>query len=152
MATDGRTVLERNKAVVRRLYEEAVGRHDLAVLDEIVSEDVDDWHAAPGDAGLAGFRRHVAAIHDRFGDLAVTVDDLVAEGDRVVAFWTQSGVHRAPAFAERFPGTGKRFTISVVSVLRLAGGRIVQYRARPDKFAFAQQIGLLPPPPAPGTG
>ena len=142
--------LVENKAVVRRFYEEAVAKCDLDLLDTLVAEDVEDWHAAEHGwlPGRAGFKQHVADIHLGGGEYRLTVDDLVAEGDRVVAFWTFTRTHGKPILG--IPPTGKRVTVGVVSVLRLADRQITQYRARPDRYAFLEQVGRLPAPePAP---
>jgi steroid delta-isomerase-like uncharacterized protein len=146
MASDEHAIREQNKAVVRRFYEEVVTGRDQDLLDTLVAEEVYDWHAAGRGlpAGRAGFKQHIASIHQVLGELQVTVDDLVAEGDRVVAFWTQTGIHQAPLFG--FPPTGKRVSFAAVSVLRLANGQITEYRARPDRYPFVEQIGLITPP------
>ena len=155
MATAKRSVLEENKAIVRRFYEEMIATGNLDLVDTLIAEEVDDWHAAENGwfPGRVGFKQHVANVHEGGGEYRLTVDDLVAEGDRVVAFWTFTRVYGRPILG--VPPTGKRVTVSVVSVLRLANGQITQYRSWPDRYSFLEQVGALatpaPVPPTPPT-
>jgi steroid delta-isomerase-like uncharacterized protein len=138
-----------NKALVRRLYDEVVGRGDLALLNELASPDVVDrtplFAMTPG---IQGFRRHLASFRRAFGEPRVVVDELVAEGDRVVAVWSASGTHAGPFFS--VPATGLPVTTTSVSVLRIAHGRIVEYAVHGDVYGVLQQLGSVTVEPVSG--
>jgi steroid delta-isomerase-like uncharacterized protein len=132
-------VAERNKAVVRQLYEEVLNNRRVDLLAELVAEDGEDCrggnHWVPG---REGFRQHVEWLHRAVGDARVTVTDLVAEDDRVIAFWRLEGVQLGELFGA--PATGKRFRGDSISWLTLRDGRIVGYGVLPDRDQFRRQL------------
>jgi len=129
------------KTVARRLYEDVVGRNDTALLDELVASDAIDYNAERQSwpAGREGFRRHVAFFHGVFSNLEVSIDDLVEEGERVVAFWTLRGTHSGELWG--IPPTGRRVVVSTISILRMQGGQVVEYESRPDRLGLLLQLG-----------
>ena len=130
-----------NKTIVRRLYEEVVGRQNLALIDELIAPDVLDHNARKQGwaSGRDGFRQHVLYFHGVFTDLDITVDDLVTEGDRVVAFWTLSGTQHGEMWG--VAATGRRIEGSTISILRLRDSRVIEYESRPDRLGFLIQLG-----------
>jgi predicted ester cyclase len=139
-----------HKETVRR-YFEAGHRNDLAVWDEVCSPDmVLDAGFMPPIHGLEGVRQFTAGMHRAFGDdFFLSVDDLIAEGDRVAARWTEGGTHSGPLMTPDgnvIPPTGKRVVLSGISVLRVADGKITEERVQADILGFMQQLGLVPPP------
>lgn len=138
---------ERNKAVVRRYIEE-LNRRNESVIDEVVAEDVaagsllvtDD--APPEvigrDGVRAGYRRNIAA----FPDYAVTIEELIAEGDRVVMHWTHRGTHQGEFLG--VPATGREIVGAAVSIYRVVDGRIAEVRAMFDRAEVWEQLGLIP--------
>jgi ketosteroid isomerase-like protein len=130
-----------NKAIARPLYEDVVGGKDLALLEELIAPDAIDYNGQKQGwpAGIEGFRRHVASFHDVFADLEVIVDDLVAEGERLVAFWTLRGIHRGELWG--VPPTGRRVTGSTISILKIRGCQVVEYESRPDRLGLLLQLG-----------
>lgn len=143
---------EANKAVVLRLYEEVLTRGALAALDQIAAADILDHGMVQAGypRALATFRQHLTAIRSAFPDLRATVDELIAEGDTVVAIWTMTGTHRA-AWPAGFAPTGKVVSLTNVSRLRLRGGQIAEYRVFSDAYRFLLQVGatITPPPGLP---
>jgi steroid delta-isomerase-like uncharacterized protein len=121
---------EANKAVVRRLWEEVWNRADLAVADEIF----DGAYAAHEKA-------FVPVVRAAFPDSHHAVEELTAEGDKVVTRFTWSGTHRGE-FAG-IPPTGRRVEMAGVWTHRLAGGRIVEGRewGRFDWDGLLRQLG-----------
>jgi steroid delta-isomerase-like uncharacterized protein len=127
---------------VRRFYEEALNGRDLALLDQLVSPDLVDHYAAPGQSGgLEGLKQFLSMILGAFPDLGITVEDLVAEGDRVVARLTLRGTHDGPFFG--VPATSKVVTWPAIHVLRLEAERIVERWALADVLGIMGQIGAL---------
>jgi steroid delta-isomerase-like uncharacterized protein len=79
-----------------------------------------------------------------FPDLNITVEDLIAEGDRVVARWTLRGTHQGASLG--MPPTGKQVTMPGISVVRLAGGKSAEQWVIHDQLGMLQQLGLVPAP------
>ncbi|WP_211453175.1 ester cyclase [Collimonas antrihumi] len=90
-------VIENNKLLVRRLYEDCINRGNLALLTELIS---DEFVGSPGAQGAAEFGKGIAAVRNGFPDVQFEVEDLIAEGDRVAVRWTFRGTHGGP-FAGR---------------------------------------------------
>lgn len=139
-----------NKEIVRR-YFEAGHRNDLAAWDEICSPDmVLDVGFIPPVHGLGGIRQFTAGMHSAFADdFFLSVEDLIAEGDRVAARWTEGGTHSGPLMTPDgnvIPPTGKRVALSGISMLRVTDGKITEERVQADVLGFMQQLGLVPPP------
>jgi steroid delta-isomerase-like uncharacterized protein len=138
--------LHENKTIARRYFEEVLSEGNLALLDELAADDMVDHagSAAGWLPGRAGFKQHVTLFRTAFPDLRVTVDDMVAEGDTVVAFWTVSGTHNGEWWG--VPATGKHLTITAVSTIRIENGQIAEYRARADRYGALLQLGVVAAP------
>ena len=144
------TIENENKAVITRLVTQIFNAKDLSVLDDLLapgyqdhnSAEVYDPAATPVDAD--GFRAALRMFFDAFPNFQMTVDHLVAEGDKVVCFWTSTGVHRGEFLG--ISATGKRVTFSGVAVDRLIGGRIIESWGILDIWGVALQIGAIPDP------
>ena len=133
--------LENNKDTAHRLYE-LVNTGQVDAVADLVSADYLEHDPLPGQgAGKEGvldrFSLLVTALAPRF-----TIEDVVAEGDRVVVRWTNSGTHIGE-FAG-IPATGKRFTISGIDIYRLAAGLLCEHWHVIDQLSLMGQLGLLP--------
>jgi predicted ester cyclase len=128
--------VEVNKAVARRLYDEAITQQHPEVLEEIVAADAIDETSAT--TGREGFYRHLRWINDTVDNVRATVTDLLAEGDRVVVFWQMEGVQRGPLFG--VPPSGRPFTGRSISWITFRDGRIVQYNVLADRLGIIQQL------------
>lgn len=140
---------EANKALVRRFYEEVESAGRLDLIDELFAPDFfDSGHPERGE-GPESVRAHVVEMRTRFPDLTVTVDQLLADGDWVVARLTSHGTHLG-AFAGLAP-TGKTVTWSGVALRRIENGRIAEQWTKHDMLAMLRQLGAVrlgPAPPA----
>jgi steroid delta-isomerase-like uncharacterized protein len=135
---------EENKAIARRIFE-VFNSGNLALADELIAADVVDHQAMPGmEAGLAGFKQLISMLRAGFPDLRLTVEDLIAEGDKVVGRSTMSGSHTGE-FMGMAP-TGKQFTIQAIDVMRFAGGKAVEHWGNQDDLGMMQQLGVIPTP------
>jgi predicted ester cyclase len=115
---------ERNKAIVRRLVEEVIGRGRVEVLSEILTPHY-VAHLAFGDHfGPEGLQIEIDALWTAFPDLTVTVDDLLAEGDRVARRYTVRGTQVGPLYGH--PPNGRPAILHGLAIDRLAAGRIVE--------------------------
>lgn len=135
--------LEINKRTARRLYEEIIGQGSFDLVDELVAEDAIDHNAeAQGwPSGREGFRIHARFFANSFDDLDLSVDDLVAEGDRVIVFWSFRGIHKGEVWG--VAPTGRRVTGSTITLIRVRDGRMVEYESRPDRLSLLTQFGTL---------
>jgi steroid delta-isomerase-like uncharacterized protein len=133
---------EANKAIVARFYETALNTGDVTVLDQLATPDYEEHDPLPGQGtGREGLRDRVRMIVDAFGQ-RFTVEDMIAEGDRVVARWTGSGTHVGGFMG--IPATGRSFTISGIDIYRMADGKMAEHWHVVDQLALLGQLGLLP--------
>ena len=135
--------IERNKAVVRRFVAEIfVGGHTDAV-DELVAEDfVPHSWPSTGD-GRGDLKRAIERVGDGLADPEFTVEDLIAEGDRVAARLSTSATH-VGEFMGR-PATNKRYTLEEIHIFRLRDGQVIEHWHVFDRMALMQQLGIKPP-------
>ena len=136
--------LEKNKAVVQRYVDEIQNAHSLEALESIFAEDFVDHMASSGGlfvGGMDGLKRGYAAFLNAFPDLQVTVEDMIAEGDKVVAFKTLTGTHRGTHLG--VPPTGKRVTYQIISIYRIKDGKIAAYWGLQDEISLKRQLGVI---------
>jgi len=135
--------VEENKALLRRYGEEVFGKGNVALSDEFLSPDY--VHHDPGVPPGREGRIQMAEMHrTAWSDLDFTVEDLVAEGDKVAFRWTISGTHVGEWMG--IPPTGKRVTWSGIGIHRIVDGKIVESWDMVDNLGLMQQLGIVPPP------
>jgi predicted ester cyclase len=142
-----------NKTTARRILEEAFGKGDLKVIDQcIASSHVDHDPANPPSMpnGPAGIKMIVQTYRGAYPDLRMTIDDQIAEGDRVVTRWTARGTHQGP-LGEIAP-TGRKVTVTGITIDRLLGGKIAESWTTWDYAGMLQQLGAMPRPRVSDTG
>jgi len=88
-------------------------------------------------------KQSIAALRAAFPDFQLTIEDLIAEGDKVVLHWTARGTHKGEFMG--IAPTGKQATVTGLSISRFAGGRIVELREIWDRLGLLQQLGVVPP-------
>jgi steroid delta-isomerase-like uncharacterized protein len=133
-----------NLATLRRYYDEAVNKGNLAVVDEVIAEGYishhnDPAHLPPGPAGVKAF---ITMTRQGFPDLALTVDQAFAEGDQVASMWTMDGNHTGEWFGT--PATNKHARWSGVVITRFEGGKIAEDWYNFDQISLLQQLGIIP--------
>lgn len=138
--------IDENKATVLRYYDEVLNRGALAVLREIAIPQYDEHDPLPGQTnGIEGLMQRVQmlrqALHPHF-----TLQDVIAEGDKVVVRWINEGTHVEPFLG--LPATGKSFSIAGIDIHRLDNGRLAEHWHVVDQLAMLQQLGVLPQPAA----
>ena len=140
--------LEDNKAIVRTYVETVWNQQQLERADEVVAPDFLDHAPLPGQApGLDGAKRKWAMCLNAIPDLRVTIEDLVAEGDKVAVRRSYEGTHQGELLG--IPATGKQVRVSSISIFRLAEGKIAENWEQLDRLALLQQLGVIPAPSAP---
>jgi steroid delta-isomerase-like uncharacterized protein len=133
--------IEGSKDLVQRLYTH-LNDGDVEAVGDLVSQDYVEHNPLPGqgsgrDGVLDRFSMITVGLAPRF-----TIEDVVAEGDRVVVRWTNAGTHVAE-FAG-IPATGRPFTIAGIDIYRVADGLLREHWDVVDQLALLGQIGLLP--------
>ena len=140
---------EENKAQVRRAHE-AISAGDLDTFVQFLAPDVVDHSLPPGfPSGAEGSRQFIAMLRSAFPDFRVTADDVIAEGDTVVARVTARGTHRGEFMG--IPATGKEATWSTMEIVRIVNGKTVERWAESDALGLMQQLGLIPAPDQSGA-
>ena len=136
--------VEDNKALARRMYGEVINEGNLDLVDELVSEDFVEHEVLPGlptmgpEAPKAFFRLFRAA----FPDLQMTPDEIIAEGDKVVARATVSGTHKGEFMG--MPPTNKSFKIEAIDIVEIHDGKFTAHWGQMDQRAMMEQLGLAP--------
>lgn len=132
------------RVIVRRFQDEALNAGNLGVLDELAIAGYEEHDPVPGQtAGLAGLKHRVAMLRDAFRP-QVTVEDLLAEGDRVVVRWTNRGVHIGEFMG--IPPTGRSFVIAGIDIHCLRDGKLAEHWHLVDQLSLLQRLSLLPMP------
>jgi steroid delta-isomerase-like uncharacterized protein len=135
---------EQNKAIVRRYLEETINQGNAAALDEFTAPDYRGNMSGVPPFDQAMHRQMLTAFRAAFPDLHVTIDELIAEGDKVVSRSTYNGTHRGEF--QGIPPTGKTFTIGGMNVSRIVDGKIVEDWTVLDMLGMLQQLGVVPTP------
>ena len=136
---------EENKALLRRLWEEVFIKGNVDALDQFYAVDFVDHNAWPGiPPGIEGIRQIYNIIRSAITGIHVTIDDMVAEEDKIVVRVTASGTQTGEFMG--IPATGKRFSIMEIRIYRIAGGKIVEHWGLMDTASLMQQLGVMPPP------
>ena len=144
---------DQNKQIVRDLFEKGFNGGHSEVLDRLVA---DDFAGAAGDRGPRAFQQVMTRLRGAFPDLHYTLDDLLAEGDKVAVRWHWTGTHRGPF--RTVPPTGRAVTNEGSAIFELRGGKIVAAALGTDRLGFLQSIGVVPsddglfPPRLPEAG
>jgi steroid delta-isomerase-like uncharacterized protein len=128
----GRILVETNKTILRRYYEEALNQGNLSVIEELFTPEL-----------VETFKQAVTMSRTAFPDLQVTIEDQIAEGDRVVTRWTVRGTHNGP-FAG-MPATGKPVTVTAIHIHRIHEGKIAELWEQINLLGLLQQLGVVPP-------
>lgn len=134
---------EQNKTVVRRLVEELWNKGNLPVADELIAPTYTHHDASTPDFGRGpeSEKKRATLYRTAFSDLRLTVEDMIAEGETVTARWSCKGTHKGD-LGDIAP-TGKRFTISGISLARFTNGKMVEGWVNWDALGLMQQLGLV---------
>jgi len=131
-----------NKTLIRRYYDDLWNKWDLSVADEIMSPAISFRGSLALTAnGLGGFKEYMCLVRAAFPDFHNAIDELIAEGDTVVARLTYTGTHRGKLFG--IAPTGNRVTYSGIAVFKIADGRIRDAWVLGDTQSLFRQLGVL---------
>ena len=138
---------EQNKELVTRMIEEIFNRGNVDKADEFVASDfVEREELPPGiPPGREGVKQLAIAMRSAFPDLKGTIEDAVAEDDKVVVRWTCTGTHSGGEFMG-IPASGKKVSVQVIDIIRIAEGKFAEHWGLMDNTALMQQLGAIPTP------
>jgi len=131
---------EQNKALVRRFYDEVTNGRNVDVLDELLAPNFKGVKVEGSDYGQnrEEFKHMITMVLDAFPDHHQTIDDWIAENDKVVTRWTVQGTHQGE-YGGIAP-TGKRVKITGIDIFRVVDSKIVQIWAEVDMLDVRQQL------------
>jgi predicted SnoaL-like aldol condensation-catalyzing enzyme len=135
---------EQNKQVFRRLIEEGFNNGNLARLDELFAANFREHQDGMLPPNLEGVKGAIRSLRAAFPDLMLTIEEIIADGDKTWARITARGTHRGQFM--HLPPTGKTITIDVIDICRFEGGKIAEHWGVADRLAMMQQIGAIPKP------
>src|SRR4030067_234908 len=134
---------KRNKVAVRQIIEEAFNKGNLTVVDGVMAAEY-VYHSSSGDAkGPDGFKQMINMFRTAFPDINSTIEDIVAEGDKVATRATLQGTHQG-----NFMGiapTGKKINVVASGLIRFTGSKEVEAWGNMDMLSMYQQLGVVPP-------
>jgi len=129
-----------------RFADEVLSQHNLDVLPELVAQDFVEENPVPGQGpGRDGLRQFLNAMFEAFPDLRWRPQEVVAEGNRVVAWSIWTGTHTGDFFG--VPATGRHVSVEAWTLDQFRDGLIVKSRIIMDVMGLMQQLGAVPTPP-----
>lgn len=133
-----------NTDLVRRIYDEVLNGRNLDLLDEVVRPDYIEHYPLPGQgSGLQGIKDRYSMVINGL-DPHFTVEDVIAEDDKVVVRWTNSGTNVGEFLGA--PATGRTFSIPGIDIYRIEDGKLAEHWDVVDVFGHMVQLGLIPAP------
>jgi predicted ester cyclase len=143
-----RVSVDENKALIRRLYDEVFVDWNLGVVDELIGPEF-VGHEMPPETprGPVGFKQFYGGLRSAFPDLRYTVDDVIAEGDKVAVRWTWRCTHEGD-FRGIAP-TGKQATVTGMAIYRVANGKCAERWVELGLLKLLQQLDAPPTRAAP---
>lgn len=127
------------KEVIRSLYEDCINTGRLELLTQLVSDDYADGN---GGRGVSAFGKNIVELRTGFPDIHFTIEDLIAERDRVVVRWKWEATHDGP-FRGIQP-THKRMNNTGIAIYELKDGKVVRNWLETDRLGALQQMGVVP--------
>jgi steroid delta-isomerase-like uncharacterized protein len=137
---------EQNKALLSRLMKEVFSRGNISLVDELLAPDfVEHEELPPGiPPGREAVKQFSTLFRSAFPDLKITIDDIIAEGDKVVVRGIWSGTHKGEFMG--IPRTDKSVSFGVIDIVRIVGGKVVEHWGQMDTLRMMQQLGVIATP------
>jgi predicted ester cyclase len=129
---------------VRRLLEEVVNTGKMELAGQFVAPNIHDHNTGPEPLGLEAYQRHIQAVRTTYPDFQVTIEDQIAEGEKVVTRVTGRGTHLGHWWGAA--PTGTQVTITGINIDRVVDGKIVEHWGEADTVGALVQIGAIPAP------
>jgi steroid delta-isomerase-like uncharacterized protein len=136
--------IEQNKALVKRAWDEVFNQKKLTVVDELFTSDY-IYHGPQGQEfrGTESLKQLLSHYLEAFPDLHIDIEDLIAEGDKVVSRVISRGTHKGEL--QGIAPTGKKVSLRTIMISRIAGGKFAEDWESRDDLGMLQQLGIIPP-------
>src|SRR2546422_11648258 len=133
-----------NKNVVRRLFDEVWNKGYLPVADQLFAQNYSHHDSSTPEFGRGpeSEKKRATVYRTAFPDLRVTIEDIIAEGETVMSRWSCRGTHKGDLSG--VAPTGRPFTISGMTVARVANGKLAEGHVNWDALGLMQQLGVVP--------
>jgi len=135
------SIEEENKDIHRRVYEEIWNKGNLSVVDEIFDDNY-IYHLLPQRRGPEWYKEMYHDFAGAFSDFHCKIEDMIAEGDRVMVRTTITGTHKREFLG--IAPTDKPISVTEIAVVRVKDGKIVEEWGSPDLFSIMRQLGAIP--------
>jgi steroid delta-isomerase-like uncharacterized protein len=143
--------MEHNKTIIRQFIDETLNKGDIEAAEKFVAKDVIEQVPFPGQGpGIEGLKDVLAGMRAAFPDMHWTVQEQIAEGDKVVSRFEWTGTHRGPFLGVE--PTGRPVQVWGIVIDRLQDGKIKNTCILMDALGLMAQLGVLPPKPAKRPG
>ena len=134
---------EDNKSLVRREYQDGVNQKNFVTRDAVLASDyIAHFPGLPALEGIEAFRQFTSVFFTAFPDLQTTIEDLIAENDKVAVRQTWRGTHTGVFLG--IPATGKQVTFTSSEFYRVSGGKLAEEWVELDMLGLLQQLGAIP--------
>jgi steroid delta-isomerase-like uncharacterized protein len=130
-----------NKALIRRVLDELYNQRNLALIDAVATENVIEHTPSIDLNGRDSWKQYATMFLTAFPDITLSIDDLIAEDDTVVARWTVQATHKG--LLRNIPPTGKKITFSGIAIYRFSDKKIDEGWALNDALGLMQQLGVI---------
>ena len=135
---------EKNKQVFCQLIEEGFNNGSLGALGELCTPDFIEHQEGIMPPTVKGLKGAILSLRTPFPDLVLTIEEIIASGDKTWARITGRGTHQG-IFMGQAP-TGKPFAITVIDICRFENNKIAEHWGVADRLSLMAQLGLLPKP------
>ncbi len=137
--------VEENKTLVRRWLEEGSNQGNATIIDELMAPDFVDHHLPPGvPPNAEGHKAWLQVARAGFPDIHIAIEDMIAEGDKVVVRTTVTGTQTGAFMG--IPPSGKAVRVGAIGITRIADGKFVEYWENFDALGLMRQVGAIPTP------
>jgi predicted ester cyclase len=133
---------EENKTIVRQYFEKWGAAE--AERESLAPDFVAHMPGIPGPMNREAFIQYQGVVRSAFPDFAPTLEEQIAVGDKVANRLVFRGTHQGDF--QGIPPTGKRVTVTAITIERVVGGKIVEHWIEFDGLGMMQQLGVVPPP------
>ncbi len=135
---------EQNKQVFRRLIEEGFSKGNLEVLNDVFAPNFVEHQDGLVPPNAEGVKGAIVSLRTAAPDLKLTIEEIIASGEKTWARITARGTHRGPFMGR--PATERTFAITVIDICRFENGQVVEHWGVADRLGMMAQLGLLPRP------
>ncbi len=137
---------EENKATGSRMLDEVIVGGNLALMDELIASDFVNHNVVgtgeeSSSVGVENFRQEIRALRLAFPDLALSVIQLLADGDKIIAHLRVQATHLGEF--GRIPATGRRIDVPSITIIRMANGKFAERWNLVDRYGLLQQLGVI---------